>query len=61
MPKIFLYLLEVRIAVVRSSGVDAVLVGDGLPEFGSYLVTALTGLNMDNFPHDDVVVTRCWT
>ena len=36
---------------VSSSGVDAVLVGDDLPELGSDLVSALTGLEVDNFSH----------
>ena len=59
--------LEIRIALVRSSGVDSVLVGDNLPELkrklslsvsllkvahlGTDLVTALTGLDVDNLSH----------
>ena len=35
----------------RSRGVDAVLVGDELPELGANLVTALACLQMDDFSH----------
>jgi hypothetical protein len=37
--------------VVRAGGVDAVLVGDDLPELGTDLVTALAGLDVDDFSH----------
>ena len=43
--------LEVTGAAVGAGGVDAVLVGDDLPELGSDLVAALTGLEVDNFSH----------
>jgi len=37
--------------VVGAGGVDAVLVGDDLPEFGADLVAALTGLDVNDFSH----------
>ena len=37
--------------MVGAGGVNAVLVGDDLPELGSDLVAALTGLNVDDFSH----------
>jgi len=43
--------LEIGITVVGTSWVDAVLVGDDLPELSSNLVTALTGLNVNDFSH----------
>jgi hypothetical protein len=43
--------LEVGIAMVGSGGVNTVFVGDDFPELGSDLVTALTGLEMDNLSH----------
>ena len=43
--------LQVRVAVVRSSGVHSMLVGDHLPKLGTNLVTALTTLNMNDFTH----------
>ena len=43
--------LEIGVTVVGTSGVDAVLVGDDLPELGADLVTALTSLNVDDFSH----------
>ena len=44
--------LEIRVTVVRAGGVNSVLVGDDLPEFGTDLVSALTALNVDDFSHD---------
>ena len=43
--------LEVGIAMVGSGGVNTVFVRDDFPELGSDLVTALTGLEMDNLSH----------
>ena len=43
--------LEVRVAVVGTSGVDSVLIGDDFPELGTNLVTALTGLDVNDFSH----------
>jgi hypothetical protein len=43
--------LEVRVTVVRTGGVDSVLIGDDLPEFGTNLVTALTGLDVYDLSH----------
>ena len=43
--------LEVRVAVVRARGVDAVLVGDDLPELGADLVAALASLDVDDLTH----------
>ena len=39
---------------VSSSGVDAVLVGDDLPELGADLVAALTGLQVHDFSHAEI-------
>jgi len=41
--------------VVGAGGVDAVLVGDDLPELGADLVAALAGLQVDDLPHVAVV------
>ena len=43
--------LEIRVTVVGTSWVDAVLVGDDLPELGTNLVTALTTLDVNDFSH----------
>ena len=43
--------LEVGVAMVGSGGVNTVFVGDDFPELGTDLVTALTGLEMDNLSH----------
>ena len=43
--------LEVGGAAVGAGGVDAVLVGDDLPELGPDLVAALAGLDVDDLPH----------
>mmetsp|Transcript_41678 Transcript_41678/g.63685 ORF Transcript_41678/g.63685 Transcript_41678/m.63685 type:complete len:400 (-) Transcript_41678:46-1245(-) len=43
--------LEVGVTVVGTGGVNAVLVGDNLPELGTDLVTALSGLDMNNLSH----------
>ncbi len=43
--------LQVGVAVVGAGGVDAVLVGDNLPELGTDLVTALASLDVDDFSH----------
>jgi len=43
--------LEVRVSVVGSSWVNAMLVRDDLPEFGSDLVAALASLQVNNFSH----------
>merc|ERR1719187_602477 len=43
--------LEVSLALVAASGVDAVLVRDDLPELGTDLVTALASLDVDDFTH----------
>ena len=43
--------LEVGVTMVSTSGVDTVLVGDNLPEFGTDLVTALASLDVYEFAH----------
>jgi len=43
--------LEIGITVVRTGGVNTVFVGDDFPELGTDLVTALTGLNVNDFSH----------
>merc|ERR1712100_935715 len=43
--------LEVRVTVVGASWVNTVLIGDNFPELGPNLVTALTGLNVNDFSH----------
>ena len=43
--------LEVRVTVEGACGVDAVLIGDYLPELGANLVTALACLKVDDLAH----------
>mmetsp|Transcript_11881 Transcript_11881/g.30750 ORF Transcript_11881/g.30750 Transcript_11881/m.30750 type:complete len:467 (-) Transcript_11881:15-1415(-) len=43
--------LQVRVAVVRASRVDAVLIGDNLPELGADLVAALAALDSNDLTH----------
>merc|ERR1719458_2058792 len=43
--------LEIGITVVGTGRVNAVFVGDNLPELGADLVTALAGLNVNDFSH----------
>jgi hypothetical protein len=43
--------LKIRVAVVGTGGVDAMLVADDLPELGTDLVTALTSLDMNDLSH----------
>ena len=52
--------LEIGVTVVSTGGVDAVLVGDDLPELGTDLVTALTCLDVNEFSHfeEEVVFLR---
>merc|ERR1719217_185201 len=44
--------LQVRVTVVGPGRVDAVLVGDHLPELGADLIPALTALNVHELAHD---------
>jgi len=43
--------LEIRVSLVSTSGVYAMLIRDDFPELGTNLVTALTTLNMYDFTH----------
>jgi len=43
--------LEIGVTVVGTGGVNSVLIGDDLPEFGTDLVTALTSLDVNDFSH----------
>jgi len=43
--------LEIGVTVVGTGWINTVFVGDDLPEFGTNLVTALTGLDVNNFSH----------
>ena len=43
--------LKIGITMVGTSWVNAMLVGDDLPELGTNLVTALAGLKVDNLSH----------
>jgi len=43
--------LKVGVTVVGTGGVNAMLVGDNLPEFGADLVAALASLQVNNFSH----------
>merc|ERR1719291_551745 len=43
--------LEVGVSVVGTGWVDSVLIGDDFPELGTDLVTALAGLDVDDFSH----------
>ena len=47
--------LEIRVTVVGTGGVNSVLVGDDLPEFGTDLVTALSSLDVNDFSHGEVL------
>ena len=44
--------LEIGVSVIGTGWVNTVLIGDDLPELSTDLVTALTGLNMNNFSHN---------
>ncbi len=43
--------LKIRIAVVSTSWINAVLVADNFPELSADLITALTSLNVNNLSH----------
>ena len=43
--------LQLGGAGIGTVGVDAMLIADNLPEFGTDLVATLSGLQMHNFPH----------
>ena len=43
--------LKVGVSVVGAGGVNSVLIGDDLPEFGTDLVTALSSLNVNDLSH----------
>jgi len=47
--------LEVALALVGTVRLDAMLVGDDLPELGTDLVSALTSLDVDDFTKIDVL------
>ena len=51
---------QVRVSVVGTSGVDAMLVAYNLPELGSDLVAALASLDMDDFTHGCLVLGLVW-
>jgi hypothetical protein len=44
--------LEIGVTVIGTGRVNTVLVGDDFPEFGTDLVTALTGLDVNDFSHN---------
>ena len=41
--------------MVGTGWVDSVLVGDDFPELGSDLISALTGLNVNDFSHFEIL------
>ena len=43
--------LEIGVTVVGTGGVNSVFIGDDFPELGTDLVTALAGLEVDDFTH----------
>jgi len=43
--------LEIGVTVVGTGGVNSVFIGDDFPEFGTNLVTALSGLDVNDFSH----------
>jgi hypothetical protein len=45
--------LEIRVAVEGACWVNTVFIRDNLPELGSDLVTALAGLDVDNFTPEE--------
>mmetsp|Transcript_76572 Transcript_76572/g.173156 ORF Transcript_76572/g.173156 Transcript_76572/m.173156 type:complete len:209 (-) Transcript_76572:26-652(-) len=52
--------LQVRVAMVCASGIDAVLVRNDLPELGTDLVAALAGLDVDKLAHCGLFPVRLW-
>jgi len=44
--------LKIRVSLVCPGGVNTVFIGDNFPELGTDLVTALTGLDVNDFSHD---------
>ena len=51
----YLKYLKLGVTVVGSGGVNAMFIGDDLPELGSNLVTALASLDMNNLSHFDSI------
>jgi len=43
--------LEIRVTVIGTGGVNAVLIGNDLPELGADLITALPCLDVDDLSH----------
>ena len=50
--------LKVGISVVGARGINSMFVADNFPEFGSNLVSTLTALDMNYFPHPCYIVCR---
>jgi hypothetical protein len=47
--------LEIGVSVVCTGWVNTVLISDDLPELGTDLVTTLTGLDMNDFSHLNLI------
>ena len=50
--------LKIGVTVVGTSWVNSMLIGDDFPELSTNLVTALTGLNVDNFTHYFIFIIK---
>jgi len=55
---IYSFELKIGVAVVGTGWVDSVLIGNDLPKLSSNLITALTGLNVDNFTHYFIFILK---
>lgn len=51
--------LELRVSMILSGGVNAVLCANNLPELGTDLVAALAALNMKDFSHLEEERSKC--
>ena len=49
----YLKYLKLGVTVVGSGGVNAMFIGDDLPELGSNLIPAMTGLDVDQLTHSE--------
>jgi len=57
---VYPFQLQIGVSVVCSGRIDSMFVGNNLPELGSDLVSALSGLEMDDFTHVDGCRNEAW-
>ena len=57
---VYPFQLQIRVSVICSCRIDSMFVGYNLPELGSDLVSALAGLEMDDFTHVDGCGNETW-